>query len=77
MTHTQDRVDVHFGEQAKDLSIDELLLKIEKATKVKEMDKLRPNTVSFLRDPRGRELLEAWQKKYWSLKNCPTCGHTR
>lgn len=62
--------------QVSGLSENEILVRIEKATTVEEMNILRTNCVSFLRKPRGKEILLAWQKKYWQLKNCPACGHS-
>lgn len=64
------------GKQIEGLTEDEILIKIQQATTIKEMNELRINSVKFLGNLRGREILESWQKKYWLLKNCPTCGHS-
>lgn len=67
-------LDTHFGKQITGLSAEDLLEKILRASTIKEMNSLRENAVAFLKDIRGREILEKWQKKYWSLKTCQTCG---
>jgi len=56
-------------------SIDELRQKIQNATTVKQMNQTRMACVKFMKSEPS--ILKEWQTKYWSLKNCPTCGQTR
>lgn len=55
-------------------SIDELRERIQKATTVKQMNEIRDACVKFIES--DHSILKEWQEKYWSLKNCPTCGQT-
>jgi|GEM_PF-3741419 len=54
--------------------ISEMYEAIESATSVKEMNRLRKSCVQLMKQ--DKNILNAWQKKYWSLKNCPHCGRT-
>jgi hypothetical protein len=51
---------------------DELLLLIEEANTMFSINALRGDVVSIA----DKDVLIAWQKKYRSLKECPTCGHS-
>jgi len=48
----------------------ELKEKIEKAQNLAEMNELRVEVVQA----RSNEILLMWQKKYWAMRRCPTCG---
>ena len=54
--------------------ISEMYEAIEHATSVKEMNHLRMSCVRLMKQ--DKNILATWQKKYWSLKNCPRCGRT-
>lgn len=49
--------------------------KISEATTLKQINKLRMAVVKLMK--KEPSLLKEWQAKFWSLKNCPTCGKTR
>lgn len=51
----------------------ELLSKIDACHSVSDCNLLRADVVAA----KNGEVLTAWQAKYWSLKNCPTCGRAR
>ena len=55
-------------------SVDEMYEAIKQATSVKAMNQLRMACVSLMKE--DTNILYTWQKKYWSLKNCPHCGRT-
>ena len=53
---------------------DEMRHKIESATTIRQMNELRMSCVELMKE--SPDILKKWQDKYWSLKNCPTCGHS-
>jgi len=46
---------------------------IENAKNLDEINALRMEVVKSKND----SILKLWQDKYWSMKNCPTCGKER
>lgn len=48
----------------------EILKAIGNAKNINDMNKLRMSCVKI----NDTEVLKSWQKKYWDLKQCPTCG---
>lgn len=57
------------------MTIEEIHQKISEATTLKQINELRMACVKLMK--KDKSVLTKWQKKYWSLKNCPTCGATR
>ena len=55
--------------------VGELHRRIESATKLKQLNEIRMACVALMKQ--DNSLLKKWQDKYWSLKNCPTCGRTQ
>jgi len=55
--------------------IDELYEMIELAQTLKAINSIRMACVEKMKEHPA--VLKLWQAKYWSLKNCPTCGKPR
>jgi len=54
--------------------VNELHNIIENATVLKQLNEIRMACVELMKQ--DSSILKKWQDKYWSLKNCPTCGKT-
>ena len=54
-------------------SVDELKLKINKASCISEMNDLRWACVKHMNSGHP-EVTKLWQDKYWRLKKCSACG---
>ena len=48
---------------------------IESAQTLKTINSIRMACVEAMKEHPA--VLKMWQAKYWSLKNCPTCGKAR
>jgi len=46
---------------------------IEDATSLKELNDMRMDVVQA----RDKDVLKAWQDKFWAYKKCPECGRVR
>lgn len=55
--------------------IEELHQKIFEASTLKQINEIRMACVKLMK--KDKSILKKWQKKFWSLKNCPACGKTR
>ncbi len=62
-----------YEKQIEVLDIGELAIMIGKCESVREINELRLTTVKT----QNVLVMKLWQEKFWSLKNCPTCGKAR
>ena len=61
--------------QKKIEKVKEMFTAINEAKSVRAINQLRESCVTLMKqDP---NVLLAWQKKYQSLRSCPTCGNSR
>ena len=59
----------------KDISIDDIEEEIEKANTLSKINMLRVSCVKAMNIKPA--ILMLWQKRYWDLRRCPTCGKNR
>ena len=63
-----------YEEQRSIEDVGEMFEAIEQAETVTEMNTLRVACVDLMKQ--DKNVLLTWQKKYWSLKNCSSCGQS-